>query len=81
MVEVVALKDSSYAEQIITHCLLINDYLTTVKKSLMADDRDIEGFVDHYSDLIETTLTINWQIHEAAGLISREDFRRNLKLD
>lgn len=52
-----------------------------MKKSLIADGQDIEGFQDHYSDLIETTLTVNWQIHEAAELISRDDFRRNLKLD
>lgn len=74
-------KNDSYAEQIMLHCLLVNDYLTTVKKALMADGQDVEGFVDHYSDLIETTLSVNWQIHEAAELISREDFRRNLKLD
>ena len=72
--------DKSYAEQIMHHCLLVNDYLKTIKKSVMADGQEIEGFVDHYSDLIETTLSISWQIHEAAELINREDFRRNLEL-
>ena len=67
--------DKSYAEQIMIHCLLINDYLKTAKKSLIADGQDIEGFQDHYSDLIETVLSINWQVHEAAELISREDLR------
>lgn len=74
-------KDNTYAEQIMLHCLLINDYLKTIKKSVMSDGQEIEGFQDHYSDLIETVLSVNWQIHEAAELISREDFRRNLKLD
>ena len=67
--------DKSYAEQIMHHCLLVNDYLKTIKKSVMVDGQDIEGFVDHYSDLIETVLSINWQVHEAAELISREDLR------
>ena len=73
--------DKSYAEQIMLHCLLVNDYLKTIKKSVMLDGQDIDGFVDHYSDLIETVLSVNWQIHEAAELISREDFRRTLKLN
>ena len=53
------MKDGSHAEQIMTHCLLVNDY----------------------TDLIETALEVNWKNHSAAEAISRDDFRRNLKLD
>lgn len=73
--------DKSNAEQIMLHCLLVNDYLTTVKKAIMADGQDIDEFQDHYSDLLEIIISLNWQVHERAELISRDDFRRNLKLD
>ena len=75
------MRDDSYSKQILLHCLLVNDYLKTIKKSIECDGQDIDGFVNHYSDLIETVLSINWQIHEAAELIERDDFRKNLKLD
>lgn len=68
-------------KQVIRHCLLINDYLETIKKALITDGQDIDEFVDHYSDLIELAMSLNWQIHEAAELIERDDFRKNLKLD
>jgi hypothetical protein len=69
-------KDKTKAEQIMLQCLQINDYLKTVKKSIMADGQEIDGFLDHYSDLIQVALETNWQIHNAAEAISREDFRR-----
>ena len=72
-------ENKSKAEQIMLQALLINDYLLTIKKSILADGQDIDGFLDHYSDLIQVALDTNWQIHSAAELISRDDFRRNLK--
>jgi hypothetical protein len=74
------MEDKSKAEMIMLQCLLINDYLKTMKKSIMADGQDIEGFLDHYSDLIQVALDLNWDIHNAAEAISRDDFRRNIKL-
>ena len=74
------MEEKSKAEMIMLQCLLINDYLKTVKKSIMADGEDIEGFLDHYSDLIQVALDLNWEIHTAAEAISRDDFRRNIKL-
>lgn len=70
--------DKSNAEQIMLHCLIVNDYLLTVKKALIADGQDIDGFYDHYSELIDTIMSLNWQVHEAAELISEDDFRRVL---
>ena len=37
--------------------------------------------LNQYTDLIDAANSLVWQMHEAAELISREDFRRNLKLD
>lgn len=47
------MEDKTKAEEIMLQCLLINDYLKTVKKSIMSDGEDIDGFLDHYSDLIQ----------------------------
>ncbi|MGL6341362.1 MAG: hypothetical protein ACRC80_19740 [Waterburya sp.] len=77
----VMMEDKSHAEKIMLQCLLVNDYLKTIKKAVMADGEDIEGFVDHYSDLIEMAIALNWKNHDAAEAISRDDFRRNLKLE
>ena len=74
-------QEQSKAEKIMLQCLLIHDYLTTIKKAIMADGEDIDGFVDHYSDLIQTALDTNWKNHDEAEAISRDDFRRNLKLE
>lgn len=73
--------NKSNAKEIMLHCLLVNDCLTTVKKAIAFDGQDIDGFTDHYSDLIDVAISVNWQIHERAELISRDDFRRNLKLE
>jgi hypothetical protein len=62
----------SHAEQIMHQCLLVNDYLKTIKKSIMADGQDVEGFVDHYSDLIEMAIALNWRNHNVAESISFE---------
>lgn len=75
------LEDKSDAEKIMLGCLLLQDYLKTIKKSIIADGQDIDGFFDHYSDLIEQAIALNWKNHDAAEAISREDFRHNLKLD
>lgn len=75
------MEDKSQAEKIMSQCLLVHDYLTTIKKSIMADSQDVDGFVDHYSDLIQIALDTNWKNHDAAEQISRDDFLRNLKLD
>ncbi len=74
-------EDKSHAEKIMLQCLLVQDYLTTIKKSIIADGEEIDGFVDHYSDLIAMAIALNWKNHDAAEAISRDDFRRNLKLD
>lgn len=63
-------EQQSHAKQIMLQCLLINDYLTTIRKSIMTDGEDIDGFVDHYSDLIEMTISINWEIHNATELMN-----------
>lgn len=81
MDEVGIVSDKSNAEQIMLHCTIVNDYLLTVKKALIADGEDIEGFLDHYSDLIQVALDLNWDIHNAADAISREDFRRSRLID
>lgn len=73
-------QEASKAEEIILNCLKINDYLKTIKKSIMTDAQDMNQFEDHYSDLIQVALDINWSNHEAAEQISRDDFRRNLKI-
>jgi hypothetical protein len=75
------MEEQSHAEMIMHHCLLVNDYLKTIKKSIMADGQDIEGFVDHYSDLIDMAISINWENHHVAETITYEDFRRNQKLE
>ncbi|MDJ0591113.1 MAG: hypothetical protein QNJ72_14145 [Pleurocapsa sp. MO_226.B13] len=75
------LPDQSQAEKIMHHCLLVNDYLRTIKKSIMSDGQDIDGFVDHYSDLIEMAIALNWRNHNVAEKMSIDEFRRNQKLD
>lgn len=67
------MEEKSKAEQIMLHCLLIQDYLKTIKKAIAVDGQDIDTFEDHYSDLIEMAIDLNWQIHDAAELISRDD--------
>ncbi|MEO0835921.1 MAG: hypothetical protein AAFY16_08035 [Cyanobacteria bacterium J06642_3] len=74
-------EERSKAEKIMLQALLVNDYLVTIKKAILADGQDIDGFVDHYSDLIQVALDTNWENHDLAESISRDDFRRNLKLD
>lgn len=74
-------EEKSKAEQIMLHCLFVHDVLSTVKKAIMADGEDVGGFVDHYSDLIQIALDTNWKNHDAAEAISRDDFRRNLRLE
>lgn len=60
MVEVGIVINKSNAEEIMLKCLIINDYMTTVKKALLFDGQNIEGFQDHYTDLIDLVLSINW---------------------
>lgn len=75
------MKNQSKAEQIMIQCLLVNDYLKTISKSLAADGQNIDEFIDHYSDLIDMIISINWENHDTAEAITRDDFRRNCKLD
>ena len=71
------MQEKSKAKQIMTQCLLVNDFLKTIKKSILTDGQNIKSFEDHYSDLIDMALSANWQIHEAAELISHDEFRQS----
>lgn len=68
-------EDRSQAEQIISHCLTIDDYLKTIKKALMADGEDVQGFNDHYSEMIQQIIDVNWQNHDLAYELSRKDYK------
>ena len=60
-------------QEIIDRCLTINDTLKTIKKALMADGEDIAGFSDHYSDLIQQVIDLNWENHDFATEESNKD--------
>ncbi len=72
-------QEQSKAEQIIDHCLEVDARLKTVKKSLAYDEDNIQGFVNHYGEILEKAIADNWKVHDLATGISRDDFRRNLK--
>ena len=63
-----------FSEKIIDRCLSLDDLLKTIKKALEQDGQNIEGFVDHYSDLIQQALDLNWENHDLATNISFEDY-------
>lgn len=41
----------------------------------MADGQDVQGFNDHYSDLIQQVIDMNWQNHDTAYEVSRKDYK------
>lgn len=69
------MKDRTLPEQMISKCLTIDDYLKTIKKSLMADGEDVQGFNDHYSDLIQQVIDLNWENHDTAYELSHKDYK------
>lgn len=76
------MEDKTKSEQIILHCLLVNDYLNTIMKAIAADGQEVDGFVDYYSDMLKVAADKNWEIHRIAEEISRDDyFRKNMTLD
>ena len=70
----------SKAEEIISLCLKIDEYLKTINKSLDFDEMNSEAFENHYAVLIEETIKSNWEIRNLAQQLTRDDFHRNLKL-
>ena len=68
-------QDKTEAEQIISQCLTIDDYLKTIKKALMADGEDVQGFNDHYSELIQQVIDLNWHNHDTAYELSHKDYK------
>lgn len=60
--------------QIITLALKLDEYLKTIKKSLSYDG-DLENkFENHYWQILTEAETVNWQIHDLATDIERENF-------
>ena len=70
----------SKAEEIISLCLKVDEYLKTINKSLDFDSDNSENFENHYAELIEETIRTNWKVHNLAQQLTCDDFRRNLKL-
>ena len=64
-----------YSEKIIDRCLSLDDLLQTIKKALEQDGQSIDGFTDHYSDLVQQALDLNWENHDLATKISFEDYK------
>lgn len=65
----------SQTEKIISKCLSIDDQLKVIKKALRADGEEIDGFNDHYSDLIQQIIDLNWQNHDLAYELSSKDHK------
>jgi hypothetical protein len=63
------------SQDIVNRCLQLNDLLKTVQKALEQDGQNIDGFSDHYSDLIQQAIDMNWQNHDRATEISYEDYK------
>ena len=57
------------SQEIITHCLNINDTLKAIQKALENDDNH------DYSHLLEHALELNWSNHQLASKISHEDYK------
>lgn len=68
-------QDRSKAEQMISQCLTIDDYLKTIKKALMADGEEVQGFNDHYSELIQQVIDLNWCNHDLAYELLIKDYK------
>ena len=64
-----------YSQKIIERCLDLDGLFRTIKKSLEQDGQNIDGFTDHYSDLIQQAIDINWENHDLATNISFEDYK------
>lgn len=63
------------SQEIIDRCLSLDDLLKTIKKALEQDGQSMDGFTDHYSDLIQQAIDLNWQCHDLATKISYEDYK------
>lgn len=73
--------ENSHAEQIILQCLKLDEYLKTIKKALVFDEDDVESFENTYNEILNEAIAINWRNHDVAEQISRDDFRKILRLD
>ena len=63
------------SQTIIDKCLDLDSLLKTIKKAIEKDGQEIDGFSDHYSDLIQQAIDLNWHNHEAATNLSYEDYK------
>ncbi|MDJ0594907.1 MAG: hypothetical protein QNJ72_33840 [Pleurocapsa sp. MO_226.B13] len=63
------------SQKIIDQCLELDGLLKTIKKALEKDGQEINGFSDHYSDLIQVAIDHNWNNHDIASEISYEDYK------
>ena len=63
------------SQDIINRCLQLDSLLKTIQKALEQDGQNIEGFSDHYSDLILQAIDMNEQNHDRATEIQYEDYK------
>lgn len=75
------IQNESLPEQIITQCLKVDEYLKTLQKALVFDEQDSNSFENTYHQMLDEMIAANWKTHNIAEQLTREEFRRILKLD
>ena len=75
------MNNESLPRQIMAHCLKVDEYLKTLQKALVFDEQDRDSFENTYHQMLDEMIAANQKAHDLAAQISRDDFRRNLKLE
>ena len=68
------MNQNSRPHQIITLCLKVDEYLKTIQKALVFDEQDNNSFENTYHQILNEAKQANWQIHNLANDIERENF-------